>query len=119
MDGSDLASLGSDLPVVGVFFVGIALLLFAVGAVIFVVPALIFLLELLLIAAIVGVGLVGRVLLGRPWTVEATRQEPRAAYEWQAAGWRASGDLREAIAQQLQATGLPTGGSPVPLDNGE
>jgi hypothetical protein len=119
MDGSDLASLGADLPVVGVVFVGIALLLFAVGAVILVVPAIVFLAELLLIAAVVGVGLAGRMLLGRPWTVEAMKQDTGDAYEWKVRGWRASGELRESIAQQLQATGQPTGGTPVlPDSNG-
>lgn len=117
MDGSDLASLAAELPVVGVVFVGIALLLFAVGAVIFVVPAVIFVAELLLIAAIVGVGLAGRMLLGRPWTIEAMKQDAGDAFEWKVRGWRASGELRESIAQQLEATGQPTGGTPVPPDS--
>jgi len=114
MDGSQLAELGADLPVVGVIFMAIALLLFAGAAVTFVVPALVFVAELLLIATVVGLGLLGRVLLGRPWTVEARQQGTDHAYEWKVRGWRASGDLRESVAQQLQATGMPTGGSRVP-----
>jgi hypothetical protein len=113
MDGSDLASFGAELPVVGAIFLVVALLLFAIAAVIFVVPAVVFVAELLLIAAFVGLGLFGRVLLGRPWTVEAREKGADHAYEWKVRGWRASGELREAIAQQLQATGLPTGGTRV------
>lgn len=69
MDGAHLVELAADLPVVGVIFMALALLLVAVAAVIFVVPALVFVAELLLIATVVGLGLLGRVLLGRPWTV--------------------------------------------------
>lgn len=114
MDGSELASLGAELPVVGVIFIAVALLLFAIAAVVLIVPALVFIVELLLIASLVGLGLLGRVLLGRPWTVEACEQDADHAYEWKTGGWRASGHLCESVAQQLQATGMPTGGTRAP-----
>lgn len=114
MDGADLAALGADLPVVGMILLALTLLLFAVAAVILVVPALVFVAELLLIAAVVGLGLLGRVLLGRPWTVEARAQGADHAFEWKVRGWRASGQLRDAVEQQVQATGEPMGGSRVP-----
>lgn len=107
-------SLGADLPVVGVVFLAIGLLLFGIATVVLVVPAVVFVAELLLIAAFVGLGLLGRVLLGRPWTVEAREQGADHVYEWKLRGWRASGELLESIVQQLQATGLPTGGTRVP-----
>jgi hypothetical protein len=114
MDGAELASVGGDLPIVGVVLMGIGLLLFAIALLIFIVPALILIAELLLIAALVGIGLAGRVLFGRLWTVEAHQEGDDHAYEWKVAGWRASGELVRSIADQLRGTGLPTGGARVP-----
>jgi len=114
MEGSELASWAAELPVVGVIFMVLALIIFAIAAVIFVIPALVFVVELLLIVALVGLGLLGRVLLLRPWTVEAREQGADFAYEWKTRGWRASGDLRQSVARQLEATGMPTGGTRVP-----
>jgi hypothetical protein len=116
MEGADFVSFGADLPVVGVVLTAIGLLLFAVAAVLFIVPALIFVGELLIILAIVGLGLMGRVLLGRPWTVEAHEDDAGHAYEWKTRGWRASGDLVESVGAQLQATGLPSGGTATSSD---
>ncbi len=117
MDGADLAGLGGDLPVVGVVLAAIALLLFAIAAVMFIVPAVVFVVELLIIVVIVGLGLTGRVLFGRPWTAEAQQVAIGSAFEWKVSGWRASRDLVTTIADQLRATGLPTGGAPVPSHN--
>lgn len=114
LDGADLAALGGDLPIVGVILVAIAVLLVAIAAVLFIVPALLFVGELLIIVAIVGFGVVGRVLFGRPWTVEARRTDDTEAFEWKVSGWRASGDLVRSVSDQLRTTGLATGGSPVP-----
>jgi hypothetical protein len=114
LDGADLLSAGADLPVVGVILTVLALLLLAVGLVLFVVPALIFIGELLLVVAIVGVGLVGRLLFGRPWTVEAHRQGAGHAYEWRARGWGASRDLVRSVGEQLSTTGVAGGGTQVP-----
>lgn len=117
LEGADLVSLGGDLPVVGVILMAIALLLFAIAAVMFIVPALIFIGELLIIVAIVGLGVTGRVLFGRPWTVEARRADDSEAFEWRVSGWRASQDLVHSLADELRATGLPAGGSRVSLLN--
>lgn len=113
LDGADLIGFGGDLPVVGVIFTVVALLLFAVAAVLLIVPALIFVAELLIVVAIVGLGLVGRVLLGRPWTVQARNLATGSAYEWKISGWRASRELVTSITDQLRTAGLPPGGSPV------
>lgn len=112
IDVGDLATAGAELPGVGVVFAGLALLLFAVAAVVFVLPALILILDLLLIIAIVGLGLAARVVLGRPWTVEAARGTDHT-YEWKVGGWRASGELVESVAQQIRTTGNPVGGTRV------
>lgn len=114
LDGADLASSGADLPIVGVALAVVGSLLLAIAAVLFIVPALIFLAELLIIVLIVGIGVVGRVLFGRPWTVEAKQGLTAEAYEWKVTGWRASGDLVSSVADQLRTTGIPTGGAPVP-----
>ncbi len=121
LDGTDLTGLGSDLPFVGVFLVAIALLLltfaavlFIVPAVLFIVPAVLFVVELLIAMVIVDVGLTGRLLFGRPSTVEAKQLATGSTYQWNVSGWRPSRNLVTTIAEQLRATGLPTGGAPTP-----
>jgi len=114
MDGADLAGLGADLPIVGVVLTVVALVLLAIAMVLFIVPAVIFLVELLLIVAIVAVGLTGRLLFGRPWTVEAQQRGADQAYEWKTSGWHASAALVHEVAEQLRATGQTTGGTPNP-----
>ena len=58
---------GAELPVVGVILFAIAALLVAVLAVALVIPALIFVVEMALVLAAVGLGVLGRVLFRRPW----------------------------------------------------
>ena len=112
LDGGDLVGMGADLPVVGVVLTAVALLLFAVGAVLFIVPALVFVVELLVVVAIVGIGLVGRVLFGRPWTIEARRLDDDRTYEWKVVGWSESRERIEAIAERLRGTGIPPAEAP-------
>jgi hypothetical protein len=113
LDGADLAAAGSDLPVVGGVLVAIAAILFVAGLVLFVLPLLLLVAELLLVAVVLGAGVAGRVLLGRPWTVEARRLGEDCAYEWKVTGWGSSRALVRSVADQLEATGIPTGGEPV------
>lgn len=117
LDGAELAGLAGDLPIVGVFLVAVALVLLAIAAVMFIVPAVIFVVELLIVVLIVGIGLTGRVLFGRPWTVEAKQLATGSAYEWKVTGWRASRNLVATIADQLRTTGQPTGGTPMPTQD--
>lgn len=116
MDGADLASVGADLPIVGVVFAVIAVLLVVVAAFVFIIPALVFVIELVVVLGLVGLGVLGRVLLGRPWTVQARTSGADHAYEWKCRGWSASGELVETIARQLHATGRPTSGTRFPPD---
>jgi hypothetical protein len=111
MNGADLAGAGADLPVVGLILGLIALFLFAIAAVLFIVPAVIFLVELLIVVTIVGIGVLGRLLFGRPWTVEAHQHDADHTYEWKVRGWRASSELVHSIAEQLHTTGEPAGGT--------
>ncbi len=105
LDGADLAGEGAELPVVGVIMFAIAALLLGALAVVFVIPGLIFALELLLVLVAVGLGALGRVLFGRPWTVEARVKGTNEGGEWKVTGWRASGELVDSVAERLQATG--------------
>ncbi len=109
-DGADLAGDGADLPVIGVIMLAIAALVVAVLAVLFVIPALIFVLELVLVLAAVGLGVLGRVLFRRPWTVEARVGGTDEGREWKVTGWRASGELVDSVAERLQTTGQLGGG---------
>ena len=68
-------------------------------------PALIFVVELALVLVAVGFGVLGRVLLRRPWTVEARVDGTSQGGEWKVMGWRASGDLLNSVANRLEATG--------------
>lgn len=114
-DASELIGHGADLPVIGILFLVVAVILLAVAAVLFVIPAVIFLVELSFVLAVVLVGVLGRVLFGRPWTVEAHRQDALHRYEWKVTGWRASSELVRSVAEQARTTGMPTGGTPVPI----
>ena len=105
LDGADLADVAADLPVVGVIMTAIAALFIGVMAVVFIIPALVFALELLLIVVVLGLGVLGRVLFRRPWTVEARATGTNQRGEWKVTGWRASGDLVDSVADELQATG--------------
>ena len=114
LDGAELLSFGDELPVVGVIFAAIAAFLVAVGLVVLVLPAVVFILELLLIATLVGLGVLGRVLLGRPWTIEARQKGADHALEWRARGWQGSQEVLESVAQQIAVNGTPAGGARVP-----
>ncbi len=67
-------------------------------------PVIVLALELVLVALLVLVGVVGRVVLRRPWTVHAVARGNRDhRHEWHVVGWRASGALIEEAAEALQA----------------
>jgi hypothetical protein len=74
-----------------------------------VVPLLLALLDLLVLLLLLVLGVAARVLLRRPWTVEArTGDEVRT---WKVVGWQASGALVDDVAERLQA-GVSLPGSP-------
>jgi hypothetical protein len=115
IDGAEVGAAAADIPGLGTVLTVVVILLLAVAAVLFIVPAVIFLVELLIVVALVGLGLLGCVLLGRPWTVEAHQQGADHAFEWKATGWRASGELVRSVGEQLRSTGQTTGGDRVSL----
>jgi len=113
LHGSTMAAEGADLPGVGVVFVVIALALVVVALLMLILPVLAFAAELLVMAALIGLGFLGRTLLRRPWTVEARCEGADHAFEWQVSGWRASTERCESVAQLVEATGEPSGGARV------
>jgi hypothetical protein len=96
-----------DLPAVAAVFVvivAIAVFLF------FVVPLLVTLVELLLLAVLVVLGVLVRLVLRRPWIVDAVRVDRSERLSWKVGGFRRSGEVAEAVAVQLG-----TGQEPVAL----
>lgn len=84
------------------------LLLFAgvLGVVFIVVPVLLFGVELIIIGAVLSVGVVSRSLLGKPWTIAATRDGTATpAAMWRVTGWRASRELIDQICVDLESRG--------------
>jgi hypothetical protein len=81
------------------------LLIFAVALAWFVVVPLFFLaVEVVVVVTLLVAGVAGRVLLRRPWIVEAT--DDWTIHRWEVVGWRASGDHARLVAEQL-AAGMP------------
>jgi hypothetical protein len=85
----------------------IAFLLF--GGIIFVlvaIPLLLFGIELLVACCVIAAGLIGRLLLGRPWRVEARSMAGggfERVIELEASGWRGSRRLIETLKSDLVA----------------
>jgi hypothetical protein len=89
-------------------WVGIALAVVVILIVFLLLPLIGVALELILLLALLGSGIVGRVVLRRPWTVEAANlgdEMQSAAYAVK--GWRRSGRAVDEIATAIQAAGPP------------
>jgi hypothetical protein len=84
----------------------LVVILVVLAAVFLVIPLLVavFDVALVLLAAIAGV--LVRIVLRRPWTVEA-RASDGTARQWRVVGWRASGRRRAEITEQLTAGVVP------------
>lgn len=107
LEGVELLSVGDDLAVLGVIAAALGALIAAVLLVLFVVPAVIFVIELLVVVLLVALGATGRVVLGRPWTVEARLLGTDTSAEWKVRGWRASSAKVTEIARQIEAGHTP------------
>jgi hypothetical protein len=105
------------LPALGLAVTSVAVVLLMVF---FVIPALAFALELVIVLLLVGLGVLGRILFRRPWTVEARLAGTNEGRQWRVAGWRASGEQVTAVAERLEATGRvgDVTWSPAPADDG-
>jgi hypothetical protein len=70
------------------------------------IPLLLFGFELVLVGCVLAASLVGRLLLGRPWLIEARTVTPASAgrvVQWQVSGWRQSNELVRDVAADLTA----------------
>lgn len=111
-DGFDLFDLlDLDIPVIGgviaAVAIAVALVALVVLAVTLVLPAVILLIEVVAIALIAGVGLAARVLLRRPWTVQAVNTGTGDLHVWNVVGWRSSGGLVDRVADALTRGDAP------------
>jgi hypothetical protein len=91
--------------------------LVAAAAVVVVIALLVFVLlpligiafELALLIGFVMSGLFGRVVLRRPWTIEAiSLDDPARRHAFAVVGWRRSGRSLAALASAIQTTGPPS-----------
>jgi hypothetical protein len=104
-EASDAWDLGWGLETAG----GIGFIVLAVVAVVVVCVLLLSLaLDLLLIALVVGSGLFGRVVLRRPWVIEAVDVgEPEERVAFAVTGWRDSGRALDELRGAIASTGPP------------
>jgi hypothetical protein len=86
------------------FFVAILAIVAIVLFVVFVVPVLIALIEVVLLLLLVLAGVAARVVLRRPWIVDArVRGDVGVPLSWKVVGWRRSGEVIQEVATQLAA----------------
>lgn len=109
-----------DLPVDGAlevfgFLDELPVVVAVIGAVVVVafvlfvaIPLLLALAELVLLALLLGLGAFVRVVLRRPWIVDAVRVDRTERLSWKVVGWRRSGEVAAAVAQQLSTGQQPT-----------
>ncbi len=65
-------------------------------------------LELIAVLALVGFGVVARVVLGRPWTVEAVDiDHPQRSVAYAVKGWRRSSRAIQELRRQIAVAGPP------------
>lgn len=103
-----------DLPVVDDSLTAFAVSLLVIGAlvllVVFGVPALLALVDLVIVVVATALGVVGRVVFRRPWTVEAVSVTGER-YQARVVGWRGAGEMVDALGQDLRH-GRPPGDRP-------
>jgi hypothetical protein len=88
--------------------IAIGLAVFAVIVIIVLLPLIGLLLELLLVVLLLCSGIVGRVLLGRPWTVEAIDlDEGERSVAYAVKGFRNAGHAVDELSRTLAASGPP------------
>jgi hypothetical protein len=67
------------------------------------IPLLLFGVELVIVGCLLAAGILARLLLGRPWLIEAQLIDGARILEWQVSGWRRSQRLIEQVASDLEA----------------
>jgi hypothetical protein len=85
---------------------GLVVLALVAAVALVVVPVVLFGVELIILGCLLAVGVLGRSLFGKPWTIAATRgREEVPSALWRVKGWRASGELISQICVDLEARG--------------
>lgn len=109
---AELFGLDDDLGLIVAAVVGAVL---AVLVVLFVVVfALPLLIEVVVLVAVTVLGIAGKVLLRRPWTV-AAESDDGTRVTWRVVGWRASREHVDTVADALEhGYVLPRGGTTLP-----
>jgi hypothetical protein len=90
-----------DLGVVGTIIAAILLVIVAVFLALVLFNVIAIALELLIVVLLLLAGLFGRVVLRRPWIVQARCGD--AVLEWPIVGWRPSGRKIADVAEQLRS----------------
>ena len=105
LDATDLLGVGGELPFVTWLLLAVAVFVFVAALLPLLVPVLLFLGELTFVLLAVVLGLLARVLLRRPWIVEARIVGTNEGRQWKVTGWRASGEQVETVAERIRSTG--------------
>lgn len=93
---------------------GVLVIVGLIALVLIVVPLLLFGIELVIVGSLLAASLLGRVLLRRPWVVQAKVLAPpgtERVLEWEVAGWRRSHRLIDEVVSDLRAGRNPDPGS--------
>ncbi len=94
-------SLPGDVPEGGVLVILGLIVLVLIGA-----PLLLFGFELVIVGCLLAAGVLGRVLLRRPWVVQATVIAPpglERVLDWRVSGWRRSHRVIDEVVSDLSA----------------
>lgn len=95
------AGVGDSIPLAIGMAIGVALLVFLL------LPLIGVALEIVLLLMLLSSGIVGRVLLRRPWTIEAVNlSHPQRSAAFAVKGWRRSSEVIDELSRAIPASGL-------------
>jgi|GEM_PF-1266514 len=98
------AGVGDSIPLAIGVSIAVALLIF------FLLPLVGIALEIALLLMLLSSGIVGRVLLRRPWTIEAVNLDhPQRSAAFAVKGWKQSGRAIDELSKTIPVSGLPSG----------
>ena len=101
-----LSTLGQGLGGVDFGEQGVLVAVGVMAAIVILIPLLFFGFELIVFGVLLAAGIVGRVLLRRPWVIAARCSAPPGSgrqLEWRVTGWRKSGRLIDEVVSDLAA----------------
>jgi hypothetical protein len=110
-----LSNLGQGLGGVDFGEQGVLVIVAVVAAILILIPLLFFGIELIVLGVLLAAGIVARVLLRRPWVIEARSSDPLSPgrqLEWRVTGWRKSGKLIDQVISDLAAGREPPQNTP-------